>query len=185
MDFCWTSAHFAASPFSSSKPPARAAFRRPRSRSSSVPPPPSATSEGGGARRRAALRRAPPGLPAAPDRVPPAEHGSVSALYLASIGLGSVGGEGSDLIVFDRCGRVASAPGKVLVAGGYLVLERPNAGLVLSTSARFYAIVRPLRDELSHDSWAWVSPEPQISRTNFTSSIAENCSLLCRAPVPY
>lgn len=79
----------------------------------------------------------------------------------------------------------ASAPGKVLVAGGYLVLERPNAGLVLSTSARFYAIVRPLRDELSHDSWAWVSPEPQISRTNFTSSIAENCSLLCRAPVPY
>jgi phosphomevalonate kinase len=44
---------------------------------------------------------------------------------------------------------VASAPGKVLIAGGYLVLERPNAGLVLSTTARFYAVVR--------DSWAWVS----------------------------
>uniref|UniRef100_A0A0E0NSJ8 phosphomevalonate kinase n=1 Tax=Oryza rufipogon TaxID=4529 RepID=A0A0E0NSJ8_ORYRU len=64
---------------------------------------------------------------------------------------------------------VASAPGKVLVAGGYLVLERPNAGLVLSTSARFYAIVRPLRDELSHDSWAWAWTDvkvtsPQLSR---------------------
>ena len=53
--------------------------------------------------------------------------------------------------------RVASAPGKVLIAGGYLVLERPNAGLVLSTTARFYAVVRPLRDSLPDDSWAWVS----------------------------
>jgi len=52
---------------------------------------------------------------------------------------------------------VASAPGKVLIAGGYLVLERPNAGLVLSTTARFYAVVRPLRDSLPADSWAWVS----------------------------
>lgn len=40
--------------------------------------------------------------------------------------------------------RVASAPGKVLMTGGYLVLERPNAGIVLSTNARFYAIVKPL-----------------------------------------
>uniref|UniRef100_A0A0E0KBD7 phosphomevalonate kinase n=1 Tax=Oryza punctata TaxID=4537 RepID=A0A0E0KBD7_ORYPU len=68
-----------------------------------------------------------------------------------------------------RAWKVASAPGKVLVAGGYLVLERPNAGLVLSTSARFYAIVRPLRDELSHDSWAWAWTDvkvtsPQLSR---------------------
>jgi phosphomevalonate kinase len=31
-----------------------------------------------------------------------------------------------------------SAPGKVLVLGGYLVLEAPNPGLVLTTSARFY-----------------------------------------------
>jgi hypothetical protein len=54
--------------------------------------------------------------------------------------------------------RVTSAPGKVLVAGGYLVLERPNPGLVLSTSARFYAIVRPIHDELSPGSWAWVRP---------------------------
>uniref|UniRef100_A0ACD5WXQ5 Uncharacterized protein n=1 Tax=Avena sativa TaxID=4498 RepID=A0ACD5WXQ5_AVESA len=64
---------------------------------------------------------------------------------------------------------VASAPGKVLVAGGYLVLERPNPGLVLSTSARFYAIVRPIHDELSPGSWAWGWSDvkvtsPQLSR---------------------
>ncbi|KAK1651463.1 hypothetical protein QYE76_069268 [Lolium multiflorum] len=52
--------------------------------------------------------------------------------------------------------RVVSAPGKVLVAGGYLVLELPNPGIVLSTTARFYAIVRPIHDELSPGSWAWV-----------------------------
>ncbi|GAV84968.1 GHMP_kinases_N domain-containing protein, partial [Cephalotus follicularis] len=38
---------------------------------------------------------------------------------------------------------VASAPGKVLMIGGYLVLKRPNAGIVLSTNARFYAIIQP------------------------------------------
>ncbi|XP_066388397.1 phosphomevalonate kinase, peroxisomal-like [Miscanthus floridulus] len=64
---------------------------------------------------------------------------------------------------------VASAPGKVLIAGGYLVLERPNAGLVLGTTARFYAVVRPLRDSLPADSWAWASTDvkvtsPQLSR---------------------
>ena len=31
----------------------------------------------------------------------------------------------------------ASAPGKVLIIGGYLILESPNRGLVLTTSSRF------------------------------------------------
>lgn len=34
-----------------------------------------------------------------------------------------------------------SAPGKALVTGGYLVLDERFSGLVLSTSARFYAQV--------------------------------------------
>lgn len=64
---------------------------------------------------------------------------------------------------------VASAPGKVLITGGYLILERPNAGIVLSTTARFYAIVRPLRQEIKPDSWAWAWTDvkvtsPQLSR---------------------
>ena len=40
----------------------------------------------------------------------------------------------------------ASAPGKVLLTGGYLVLDQPNAGLVLSTSARFFASAAALRE---------------------------------------
>ncbi|CAI6009120.1 unnamed protein product [Closterium sp. NIES-65] len=38
----------------------------------------------------------------------------------------------------------ASAPGKVLLVGAYLVVEPPNQGLVLATNARFYAIAQPL-----------------------------------------
>ncbi|KAA8521194.1 hypothetical protein F0562_011871 [Nyssa sinensis] len=64
---------------------------------------------------------------------------------------------------------VASAPGKVLMTGGYLILERPNAGIVLSTNARFYAIVKPVCEEIKPDSWAWAWTDvkltsPQMSR---------------------
>lgn len=34
-----------------------------------------------------------------------------------------------------------SAPGKILIAGGYLVLERPNIGITLAATSRFYATV--------------------------------------------
>lgn len=37
---------------------------------------------------------------------------------------------------------VVSAPGKVLIAGGYLVLDPTYPGVVVSTSSRFYAVVR-------------------------------------------
>ncbi|KAF8973271.1 ribosomal protein S5 domain 2-type protein [Flammula alnicola] len=37
---------------------------------------------------------------------------------------------------------VISAPGKVLVAGGYLVLDPAYSGIVVSTSSRFYTIIR-------------------------------------------
>lgn len=42
------------------------------------------------------------------------------------------------------------------MTGGYLILERPNPGLVLSTNARFYAIIKPIHHEIKPDSWAWV-----------------------------
>ncbi|KAL4565142.1 hypothetical protein LXL04_029227 [Taraxacum kok-saghyz] len=65
--------------------------------------------------------------------------------------------------------RIASAPGKVLITGGYLILERPNAGIVLSTNARFYAIVKPLYDELKPECWLWSWTDvkltsPQLNR---------------------
>ena len=31
-----------------------------------------------------------------------------------------------------------SAPGKVLIAGGYLVLNRPNIGLTIATTSKFH-----------------------------------------------
>jgi phosphomevalonate kinase len=37
---------------------------------------------------------------------------------------------------------VISSPGKVLIAGGYLVLDPKYPGTVVSTSSRFYTVVR-------------------------------------------
>ena len=37
---------------------------------------------------------------------------------------------------------VVSSPGKVLIAGGYLVLDPKYSGTVISTSSRFYTAVR-------------------------------------------
>lgn len=38
----------------------------------------------------------------------------------------------------------ASAPGKVLLTGGYLVLDRKYTGLVFGLSARIHVLVRPI-----------------------------------------
>ncbi|RIB21875.1 ribosomal protein S5 domain 2-type protein [Gigaspora rosea] len=38
---------------------------------------------------------------------------------------------------------VVSAPGKVLLTGGYLILDREYKGLVIGTSSRFYTIIQP------------------------------------------
>eukprot|EP00252_Welwitschia_mirabilis_P002006 TRINITY_DN11964_c0_g1_i1.p1 TRINITY_DN11964_c0_g1~~TRINITY_DN11964_c0_g1_i1.p1 ORF type:complete len:570 (+),score=112.74 TRINITY_DN11964_c0_g1_i1:178-1710(+) len=62
-----------------------------------------------------------------------------------------------------------SAPGKVLITGGYLILEKPNKGIVLTTTARFYAIIKPLRTEIDSGSWAWLWTDvklvsPQLSK---------------------
>ncbi|KAJ9172111.1 hypothetical protein P3X46_015390 [Hevea brasiliensis] len=79
---------------------------------------------------------------------------------------------------------VASAPGKVLMTGGYLILERPNAGIVLSTNARFYAIVKPIYDEIKPDSWAWAWSDvkltsPQLSRESLYKLSLKNLTLQC------
>ena len=36
---------------------------------------------------------------------------------------------------------IVSAPGKVLLAGGYLVLDPAYSGIVVSTSSRFYTVI--------------------------------------------
>lgn len=37
---------------------------------------------------------------------------------------------------------IVSAPGKVLIVGGYLVLDPKYSGIVISTSSRFYTTIR-------------------------------------------
>jgi phosphomevalonate kinase len=37
---------------------------------------------------------------------------------------------------------IVSAPGKVLAAGGYLVLDQQYPGVVISTSSRFYTVIQ-------------------------------------------
>lgn len=44
---------------------------------------------------------------------------------------------------------IVSAPGKVLLAGGYLVLDPAYSGLVVATSSRFYCVVRPASSSTS------------------------------------
>lgn len=39
---------------------------------------------------------------------------------------------------------VVSCPGKVLLAGGYLVLSPQHQGFVVSTPSRFYTVVQPV-----------------------------------------
>ncbi|KAG5540245.1 hypothetical protein RHGRI_020465 [Rhododendron griersonianum] len=75
---------------------------------------------------------------------------------------------------------VASAPGKVLMTGGYLVLERPNAGIVLSTNARFYAIVKPLNNNIDPEILAWTYVKltsPQMSRETIYKMSLEHLTL--------
>lgn len=38
---------------------------------------------------------------------------------------------------------IVSAPGKVLLTGGYLVLDQKYHGLVVGTTARFFTSIRP------------------------------------------
>ncbi|XP_058761008.1 phosphomevalonate kinase, peroxisomal-like [Vicia villosa] len=77
---------------------------------------------------------------------------------------------------------VASALKKVLVNGSYLVLERPNAALVLSTNARFYAIVKTIYAETRPDAWAWawadVRLTSQLSRDALHKLALKNITIL-------
>lgn len=54
---------------------------------------------------------------------------------------------------------VASCPGKVLLAGGYLVLNRQHRGLVVSTPSRFYTVVRSADSSSADASEGGSAPE--------------------------
>lgn len=66
---------------------------------------------------------------------------------------------------------IVSAPGKVLIAGGYLVLEPTFPGLVIATTSRFYSVVR--RGSRNRGSDTKISSHPQIheAAANNTPSV--------------
>jgi hypothetical protein len=55
-----------------------------------------------------------------------------------------------------------SAPGKVLITGGYLVLERPHAGVILGTTARFRSTAAWVRRAVSCFPLCLLALAPQL-----------------------
>lgn len=68
-----------------------------------------------------------------------------------------------------------SAPGKVLLAGGYLVLESPNVGLVVAANKRFYCTIEGSDDKDSRNDSTIVVHSPQFhSEWEYRLSYAAN-----------
>ncbi|KAK7053272.1 phosphomevalonate kinase [Paramarasmius palmivorus] len=96
---------------------------------------------------------------------------------------------------------VVSSPGKVLVAGGYLVLEPAYSGIVVSTSSRFYTVIQSSSagpsiqvrsPQFENALWSYsvkfepsvvVEPSPQNSSKNKFIHLAlqNTISLACEA----
>lgn len=71
-----------------------------------------------------------------------------------------------------------SAPGKMLLAGGYLVLERPNVGWVVAANRRFYTTVQASSEPLIrvkspqfHSEWIYEYNKGRLSTSSNNSSI--------------
>lgn len=62
-----------------------------------------------------------------------------------------------------------SAAGKVLVAGGYLVLDPAYSGVVVSTSSRFYSVVTS--GEAKADQSTIVVRSPQFAGATWTYDV--------------
>ena len=81
---------------------------------------------------------------------------------------------------------VGTCAGQVMVAGGYVVLERPNPALVAAVSARVYTVVAPLADAAPGGAGASaievevISPQMAQSRryTIKCNIESDTCSLL-------
>ncbi|GAA6021728.1 hypothetical protein JCM11491_001395 [Sporobolomyces phaffii] len=82
------------------------------------------------------------------DRILVLSAGRVEA-FDSPLTLFNEGGEFHSLCIQSNITRadiviVVSCPGKVLVAGGYLVLDQSHQGFVISTPSRFYTVVQEL-----------------------------------------
>jgi phosphomevalonate kinase len=70
---------------------------------------------------------------------------------------------------------VVSCPGKVLIAGGYLVLDPSYSGLVVATSSRFYTVARSLATVATPDAPLSISVKsPQFIDGRWTYELQRN-----------
>ena len=71
--------------------------------------------------------------------------------------------------------RASSAPGKCLLAGGYLVTERKYRGLVYGLDARIHAIVKPVAS--AGGAPAILARSPQFKDASWSYAILQkpNC----------
>jgi phosphomevalonate kinase len=60
-----------------------------------------------------------------------------------------------------------SAPGKVLLAGGYLVLDRAHTGLVFGLSARIHVVVRDIDTSAGVELAEMVVQSPQFRHASW------------------
>ena len=72
---------------------------------------------------------------------------------------------------------VVSCPGKVLLAGGYLVLEPAYSGLVVGTASRFYTVVQDNNDgdgdgDAAGQSRRITMRSPQFKEATWTYRVA-------------
>ncbi len=86
----------------------------------------------------------------------------------------------------EKC-TVVSAPGKVLLTGGYLVLQRPFGGLVLSLSSRFHAKVEQSGPVDASTRLVSVRVDsPQFDTVaHYEIVFGENGQIDCKASNPY
>lgn len=70
----------------------------------------------------------------------------------------------------------ASAPGKVLLAGGYLVLDRRYTGLVFGLNARIHVIIKDINTSpgVTLSEILVKSPQFQLAQWNYGYRLTEN-----------
>lgn len=63
--------------------------------------------------------------------------------------------------------RAVSAPGKVLLAGGYLVLDRGHTGLVFGLDARIHVYIQPIQTSSGVTLSEIIVKSPQFREANW------------------
>ncbi len=67
-----------------------------------------------------------------------------------------------------------SAPGKALIAGGYLVLEQPNVGVVVSCTSRFYTTIKSCGVEELEDESEDGDKQEDSKRTSLLDTLGND-----------